>query len=39
VVHRVEAVTDLLMVEVSTIEVDDVVRLSDDYGREDPAQV
>lgn len=35
VVHRVEAVTDLLIVEVSTPELDDVVRLADDAGRGD----
>jgi mannose-6-phosphate isomerase-like protein (cupin superfamily) len=35
VVHRVEAVTDLLIVEVSTPELDDVVRLADDSGRGD----
>lgn len=34
-VHRVEAVTDVTMVEVSTPEVDDVVRVSDDWGRPD----
>jgi mannose-6-phosphate isomerase len=33
-VHRVRAIEDLLVVEVSTPEIDDVVRLSDDYGRE-----
>ncbi len=33
--HRVEAVTDLIMMEVSTPEVDDIVRLEDDYGRQD----
>lgn len=32
--HRMEAVTDCDLVEVSTTELDDVVRLSDDYGRE-----
>lgn len=32
-VHRVEAGTDLLLFEVSTPEVDDVVRLEDRYGR------
>jgi mannose-6-phosphate isomerase-like protein (cupin superfamily) len=32
--HRLEAVTDLTMVEVSTPELDDVVRLEDRYGRE-----
>ncbi len=34
-VHRIEAITDLIVVEVSTPEVDDVVRIEDDYGRED----
>ena len=34
-VHRLEAVTDLVVLEVSTPEVDDVVRLSDDWGRPD----
>jgi mannose-6-phosphate isomerase len=34
-IHRVEAVTDLLIVEVSTPELDDVVRLADDLGRGD----
>ena len=33
-VHRVRAIEDLLVIEVSTPEIDDVVRLSDDYGRE-----
>ncbi len=33
-VHRVRALEDLLVVEVSTPELDDVVRLADDYGRE-----
>ncbi len=32
-VHRVEAVTDILMVEASTPEVDDVIRIADDYNR------
>ena len=31
--HRIFAVTDLVIVEVSTPEVDDVVRVEDDYGR------
>ena len=34
-VHRIEAISDLLMMEVSTIELDDVVRLSDDWNRKD----
>jgi mannose-6-phosphate isomerase len=34
-VHRIEAVTDVTMVELSTPEVDDVVRLSDDWNRPD----
>jgi len=33
-VHRVTALEDLLLLEVSTPEVDDVVRLEDRYGRE-----
>ncbi len=32
--HRVEAVEDLLMIEASTLELDDVFRLSDDTGRD-----
>ncbi len=32
--HRVEAVTDLVLLEVSTTELDDVIRLEDRYGRE-----
>ncbi len=32
-VHRMEAVTDSVVLEVSTPHLDDVVRLSDDYGR------
>ncbi|MFB9932251.1 cupin domain-containing protein [Amycolatopsis halotolerans] len=34
-VHRIEAATDITLVEVSTPELDDVIRLSDDYGRGD----
>jgi mannose-6-phosphate isomerase len=34
-VHRVVALTDLILQEVSTPEVDDVVRLQDDFGRPD----
>jgi mannose-6-phosphate isomerase len=37
-VHRVRALEDTLIVEVSTPELDDVVRLSDDYGREGTSQ-
>jgi mannose-6-phosphate isomerase-like protein (cupin superfamily) len=33
-VHRFRSVTDCLLFEVSTPELDDVVRLEDDYGRE-----
>lgn len=33
-IHRFEALEDLVMMEASTIHVDDVVRLSDDYQRE-----
>ncbi len=32
--HRFEAIEDTDLVEVSTPELDDVVRLADDYGRE-----
>jgi len=32
-VHRIEASTDITLVEVSTPELDDVIRLSDDFGR------
>jgi mannose-6-phosphate isomerase-like protein (cupin superfamily) len=32
-IHRVEALTDCIILEVSTPEVDDVVRLEDDYVR------
>jgi mannose-6-phosphate isomerase-like protein (cupin superfamily) len=31
--HRVTAVTDVRLIEVSTPELDDVVRVEDDYGR------
>jgi mannose-6-phosphate isomerase-like protein (cupin superfamily) len=37
-VHRFEAITDTRLVEVSTPELDDVVRLVDDYGREGTSQ-
>lgn len=33
-IHRMEAVTDCTLLEVSTAHLDDVVRLSDRYGRE-----
>jgi len=33
-VHRVTAIEDTLLVEVSTTQLDDVVRLEDKYGRE-----
>ena len=33
-IHRMEAVTDCTLLEVSTADLDDVVRLSDRYGRE-----
>jgi mannose-6-phosphate isomerase-like protein (cupin superfamily) len=33
-VHRFRALTDCLLFEVSTPELEDVVRLEDDYGRE-----
>jgi mannose-6-phosphate isomerase-like protein (cupin superfamily) len=31
--HRIEAIEDTVLFEVSTTELDDVVRLADDYGR------
>jgi mannose-6-phosphate isomerase-like protein (cupin superfamily) len=34
-VHRFRAVTDCLLFEVSTPELEDVVRLEDDYGRKE----
>ena len=34
--HRFEAIEDCELMEVSTPELDDVVRLEDDYGRADP---
>jgi len=36
-VHTIEALVDTIVVEVSTPELDDVVRLSDRYGRAEPA--
>ena len=33
--HRLEAITDAVLFEVSTPELDDVVRLEDRYGRKD----
>lgn len=33
-IHRMEAITDVVVAEVSTPELDDVVRLEDDYGRQ-----
>ncbi len=36
-VHTIEAVEDAVVVEVSTPELDDVVRLDDRYGRADAA--
>lgn len=32
-IHRVEAITDAVIIEVSTPEVDDIVRIHDDYAR------
>jgi len=36
-VHRITAIEDTLVLEVSTPHLDDVVRLEDRYGRADPA--
>ena len=35
-VHRITAIDDSDVIEVSTPELDDVVRLEDNYGRADP---
>jgi mannose-6-phosphate isomerase-like protein (cupin superfamily) len=32
-IHRIEAIEDTILIEVSTPEIDDVVRIEDDYGR------
>jgi mannose-6-phosphate isomerase len=37
-VHRVRAIEDTTILEVSTPEIDDVVRLEDSYGREGTAE-
>ena len=37
-VHRMTAIDDCTLVEVSTPELDDVVRLDDRYGRAEPAR-
>jgi len=34
-IHRIEASTDLKMIEVSTLELDDVIRIDDDWDRKD----
>ena len=36
-VHRITAIEDTTVLEVSTPELDDIVRLEDSYGRADPA--
>lgn len=36
--HRISGVTDVVLLEASTTELDDVVRLADDYGRTEAAQ-
>ncbi len=36
-IHRVEALEDVTFLEASTPELEDVVRLEDDFGRADPA--
>jgi hypothetical protein len=35
-VHRVTALEDTSIIEVSTPQLDDIVRLEDQYGRTDP---
>ena len=37
-VHRFEAIVDTKLIEVSTAQLDDVVRLADDYGRQGTSQ-
>lgn len=34
-IHRIEALTDILLIESSTAELDDVIRVSDDWNRPD----
>ncbi len=34
-IHRVEAITDAVLIETSTPQLDDVIRVSDDYNRGD----
>tara|TARA_B100000676_G_C18092155_1_gene861131 strand:+ start:7935 stop:9194 length:1260 start_codon:yes stop_codon:yes gene_type:complete len=34
-IHRVEAITDLTLLETSTVELDDVIRINDEWGRHD----
>lgn len=34
-IHRIEAITDLILIEASTSHLDDVIRLEDDYKRSD----
>jgi len=38
-VHRLTALTDVVVLEASTPEIDDVVRIDDRYGRTEPAAV
>jgi len=33
ILHRIEAITDVDIIEISTTELDDIVRVEDDYGR------
>lgn len=34
-IHRIEAVTDTFLIETSTVELDDVIRVNDDWNRPD----
>tara|TARA_Y100000996_G_scaffold408894_1_gene388705 strand:+ start:447 stop:1706 length:1260 start_codon:yes stop_codon:yes gene_type:complete len=34
-IHRIKAITDLTVIESSTIELDDVIRINDEWGRRD----
>lgn len=38
-VHRITALDDTIIIECSTPELDDVIRLEDDYGRQESTEV
>jgi len=35
IIHQVEAITDITIIEASTVELDDVIRINDEWGRND----